>query len=51
MTTIAAAEQVLDRDALSRWYRRNRERSKQLFDLIDPRSYYSRPIALRHPFA
>ena len=31
------------------WYRRNRERSRQLFDLIDPDVYYTRPIALRNP--
>ena len=31
------------------WYLRNRERSRALFDLIDPAVYYSRPIALRNP--
>lgn len=31
------------------WYRRNRTRSRALFDLIDPSSYYARPIALRNP--
>ena len=31
------------------WYRRNRDRSTALFDLIDPAAYYSRPIALRNP--
>src|SRR5439155_1050032 len=31
------------------WYRRNRERSRTIFDLIDPSAYYSRPIALRNP--
>ncbi|MGH9372190.1 MAG: SUMF1/EgtB/PvdO family nonheme iron enzyme [Vicinamibacterales bacterium] len=31
------------------WYRRNRERSRGLFDLLDPDVYYSRPIALRNP--
>ena len=30
-------------------YRRNRARSRQLFDLLSPEAYYSRPIALRHP--
>jgi ergothioneine biosynthesis protein EgtB len=33
------------------WYRRNRARSRQLFDLIVDEAYYSRPIALRHPIA
>ncbi len=39
----------LDRDALVAWYRRNRERSHAIFDLIAGDAYYSRPIALRHP--
>ena len=33
------------------WYRRNRERSRMLFDLIDAETYFSRPISLRHPIA
>jgi iron(II)-dependent oxidoreductase len=45
---------ALDTMAVSRadlveWYQRNRARSRQLFDLIDPSVYYSRPIALRNP--
>jgi ergothioneine biosynthesis protein EgtB len=39
----------LDRDALVEWYLRNRERSRRLFDLIDPDVYYTRPISLRNP--
>jgi gamma-glutamyl hercynylcysteine S-oxide synthase len=31
------------------WYRRNRDRSRALFDLLADEAYYSRPIALRHP--
>jgi ergothioneine biosynthesis protein EgtB len=31
------------------WYRRNRERSRMLFDLVTEEAYYERPIALRHP--
>jgi ergothioneine biosynthesis protein EgtB len=31
------------------WYRRNRDRTRMLFDLISDEAYYSRPIALRHP--
>src|SRR5512132_1485361 len=38
-----------DRQAIVDWYRRNRERSRQLFDLLDESAYYSRPIALRNP--
>jgi len=47
---------VSDRRSLSiarvplvEWYLRNRERSRRLFDLIDPEVYYTRPIALRNP--
>jgi iron(II)-dependent oxidoreductase len=38
-----------DRIALAAWYRRNRERTRRLFDLIHPSAYYTRPIALRNP--
>jgi ergothioneine biosynthesis protein EgtB len=40
---------ALDRSALSDWYSRNRRRSRELFDLLDPQVYYSRPISLRNP--
>jgi iron(II)-dependent oxidoreductase len=40
---------AVDRLAAVAWYRRNRERSRALFDLLDEETYYSRPIALRHP--
>ena len=33
----------------SGWYRRNRERSQQLFGLLVEDAYYSQPINLRHP--
>src|SRR5690242_20380422 len=46
MTTTASA---IDRKALSAWYRRNRDRSAAIFDLLAPEAYYDRPIALRHP--
>ncbi|HEU5467765.1 MAG TPA: SUMF1/EgtB/PvdO family nonheme iron enzyme [Steroidobacteraceae bacterium] len=39
----------IDRDAVVRQYRRNRARTRALFDLLDEDAYYSRPIALRHP--
>ena len=45
--TTAATE--LDRAALAHWYRRNRQRSRQLFDIVRADAYYSRPISLRHP--
>jgi ergothioneine biosynthesis protein EgtB len=38
-----------DRPALVDWYRRNRERSRALFDMVAEHAYYSRPISLRHP--
>jgi gamma-glutamyl hercynylcysteine S-oxide synthase len=40
----------LDRSVLIDWYRRNRERSAQLFALIDDDAFFVRPIPLRHPF-
>ena len=40
---------VLNRGAVADWYRRNRQRSRQLFDLVKPEAYHSRPIALRNP--
>jgi ergothioneine biosynthesis protein EgtB len=39
----------LDRTAALEWYRRNRARSRAIFDLLEDEAYYSRPIALRHP--
>lgn len=39
----------LDRQGLMQWYRRNRQRSADLFDMLTDEAYYSRPIALRHP--
>ncbi len=50
MTTLTE-QPLLAREALADWYRRNRERSAQIFGLIDPAAYYARPIPLRHPFA
>ena len=41
--------QVLDREALIGWYRRNRARSRELFDLVAADAYYTKPIELRHP--
>ena len=38
-----------DRAAAAAWYRRNRARSRELFDLLVEEAYYSQPIALRHP--
>jgi gamma-glutamyl hercynylcysteine S-oxide synthase len=47
------AKRTTDADALAStaisWYRRNRERSRALFDLVTENAYYSRPINLRQP--
>ena len=44
-------ENRLDRERLVARYRRNRERSALLFDLLaDEEAFYSQPISLRHPF-
>ncbi|HZZ66037.1 MAG TPA: SUMF1/EgtB/PvdO family nonheme iron enzyme [Candidatus Baltobacteraceae bacterium] len=51
MRTLSAVPENAIREMLADWYRRNRERSAQLFALVDPQAYYQRPIALRHPFA
>src|SRR5881628_1230621 len=40
---------ALDRSAVVAQYRRNRARSRALFDLLTEDAYYSQPIALRHP--
>src|SRR6267142_7287231 len=40
---------MLNREKAAEWYRRNRERSQALFDLLAGDAYYSQPIALRHP--
>jgi iron(II)-dependent oxidoreductase len=47
--TLQAPSAAIDRAAATSWYRRNRARSRAIFDLIDPAAYYSRPIALRNP--
>lgn len=47
--TGALSSSTLDRAHLLDWYRRNRARSAALFDLLTDETYYSRPIALRHP--
>src|SRR5437867_13358477 len=39
----------LSRQMLLDWYRRNRHRTRVLFDLIGDEAYHSQPIALGHP--
>src|SRR5436190_23675696 len=38
-----------ERSTFIAWYRRNRERSRAIFDLLTDDAYYTQPIALRHP--
>ncbi len=50
MPSIVPASRILtDRYALVDWYRRNRERTRRLFDMVNPTAYFTRPIALRNP--
>src|SRR5688572_22898952 len=49
MASRAATSSGVDRAVLAEWYRRNRQRSRALFDLLVGEAYYSQPIALRHP--
>jgi formylglycine-generating enzyme required for sulfatase activity len=37
------------RSSFTEWYRENRRRSEDLFDMVSPEAYASRPIPLRHP--
>jgi iron(II)-dependent oxidoreductase len=37
------------RSSFTEWYRENRRRSADLFDMVSPQAYASRPIPLRHP--
>ena len=46
-----SAAAAIDRGALLDRFRRTRARSRQLFDLVTPEAYYSRPITLRNPVA
>jgi formylglycine-generating enzyme required for sulfatase activity len=39
----------IDKAAAVSWYRRNRDRSRALFDMLPEDVYYERPIDLRHP--
>ena len=39
----------IDRDVAIAWYRKNRARTAQLFELLTVDAYYAQPIALRHP--
>jgi iron(II)-dependent oxidoreductase len=49
MSTGADLSTPISRDALLAWFHRTRARSRQLFDMLDPAAYYTRPISLRNP--
>src|SRR3954447_7648173 len=46
---VGGRRSMVPRQALIDWYRRNRIRTKALFDLVSEEAYYRRPILLRHP--
>ena len=50
MTGIHATNgRVVDRQSVIHTYLENRRRTQALFDLLEPETYYDRPIPLRHP--
>jgi gamma-glutamyl hercynylcysteine S-oxide synthase len=49
MSTGADLSTPITRESLLAWFHRNRARSRQLFDMLDPDAYYTRPISLRNP--
>src|SRR5262245_48624164 len=49
MASSAVTSSGVDQAVFAEWYRRNRQRSAALFDLLAEDAYYSQPIALRHP--
>ncbi len=44
-----ARQPVVDREASITWFRKTRDRTAGLFDLLSPDAYYEQPIPLRHP--
>ncbi len=51
MQTVLSQPPAVNRTAIRARYLRNRQRSVDIFSLVDERAYYDRPIPLRHPFA
>lgn len=45
----SSANAVVDRQLAIQSYLENRGRTQALFDILDPDTYYDRPIPLRHP--
>src|SRR5262249_1573810 len=46
---MTVATDIRGRTRFAEGYRRNRRRSRALFDMLTDDAYYSRPIPLRHP--
>ena len=46
---VPAATRGIDRAHAIDWYRRNRARTRALFDVLQPDTLYAQPIAQRHP--
>ena len=49
MSTNTATSSAVDQSLFSAWYRRNRDRSREIFGLLADETYYSQPISLRNP--
>jgi len=44
-----ATDRILDRRSAVDWYRANRRRSAELFEIVAPEAHHDRPIPLRNP--
>ena len=44
-----ASQRVVDRPASIDWFRKTRQRTAGMFDLLTEEAYYEQPIPLRHP--
>lgn len=49
MITTSPRTPTITRESAIAWYRKNRARTRALFDLLTEDAYYEQPIALRHP--
>jgi len=46
---VITSDKRIDRDQAIAWYKKNRARTAEIFDLLTDEAYYDQPIALRHP--
>lgn len=49
MSTHESIVRTIDREAMARWYRRTRERTRRLFEIPLDEVWFERPIPLRNP--